>query len=363
MRIFTVIALAALVIASVGVYKLVTGHQNIENETFTDRLKRRANEINASNTTWTAKFYDEYENMTEQDFKDKLGARPLSELEGFKFEDYEKKVTAEQLAATTLPAEFDARTQWPLCADVINHIDNQANCGSCWAVSSTAVMSDRLCIHSRNNHDKRKISALDATSCCASCGHGCKGGFPIESFNNWVRSGYCTGGDYGDIHSCKPYFLPRCVSDPRNNPEHLPACKGGEVNTPVCTATCDVKSYPWSYQKDKIFGKDGSMMMRDELSMMYEIVTNGPIVGQFVVYEDFYLYKTGVYTNPSGPVHSMGGHAIRIIGYGTENGLKYWLIANSWDKYWGLNGLMKYQRGVNLDGIEAMAAAGMPLIL
>lgn len=31
----------------------------------------------------------------------------------------------------------------------------------------------------------------------------------------------------------------------------------------------------------------------------------------------------------------MGGHAIRILGYGVDNGVKYWLCANSWNEEWG----------------------------
>ena len=32
------------------------------------------------------------------------------------------------------------------------------------------------------------------------------------------------------------------------------------------------------------------------------------------------------------------GHAIRILGWGVEGGVKYWLIANSWNTDWGDQG-------------------------
>jgi cathepsin B len=52
------------------------------------------------------------------------------------------------------------------------------------------------------------------------------------------------------------------------------------------------------------------------------------------VYKDFFSYKSGVYHHVSGD--HVGGHAIKVIGYGQENGLDYWLCANSWGTGWGM---------------------------
>lgn len=56
----------------------------------------------------------------------------------------------------------------------------------------------------------------------------------------------------------------------------------------------------------------------------------------------------------------MGGHAIRIIGYGVEDGTKYWLCVNSWNETWGDNGTFKILRGNNECGIEDSGVAGLP---
>merc|ERR1711971_1172201 len=71
-------------------------------------------------------------------------------------------------------------------------------------------------------------------------------------------------------------------------------------------------------------------------SMMQDIYQNGPITGMFFVHQSFLAYKSGVYKagNPfSDPM--LGGHAIKIMGWGTENGAPYWLVANSWNEDWG----------------------------
>ena len=44
----------------------------------------------------------------------------------------------------------------------------------------------------------------------------------------------------------------------------------------------------------------------------------------------------GVYKHTTG--QPLGGHAIKIMGWGTEQGEDYWLVANSWNPDWGDQG-------------------------
>jgi cathepsin B len=72
-----------------------------------------------------------------------------------------------------LPTDFDSRTNWPQCP-VIGQVYDQGACGNCWAVASTGVMNDRTCIKS-NGAVNFRHSAIYLTSCCKTCGMGCKG--------------------------------------------------------------------------------------------------------------------------------------------------------------------------------------------
>lgn len=76
---------------------------------------------------------------------------------------------------------------------------------------------------------------------------------------------------------------------------------------------------------------------------MNEIFKNGPVSVAFTVYEDFPTYKSGVYQHTTGG--ALGGHAVKMIGWGVENGTKYWLIVNSWNEDWGDKGTFKILRG------------------
>ena len=58
-------------------------------------------------------------------------------------------------------------------------------------------------------------------------------------------------------------------------------------------------------------------------------MTNGPVQVAFDVYSDFLSYKSGVYQHLTGDM--LGGHAVKMIGWGIENGTKYWLCVNSWN--------------------------------
>jgi cathepsin B len=66
--------------------------------------------------------------------------------------------------------------------------------------------------------------------------------------------------------------------------------------------------------------------------IMQEIYKNGPVEAAYMVYQDFYSYQSGVYEHVSGGL--VGGHAVKIIGWGTENNTPYWLVANSWGTSW-----------------------------
>jgi cathepsin B len=253
-----------------------------------------------------------------------------------------------------LPESYDLRTAFPNCKSV-QMVRDQSACGSCWAFGAAEAMSDRICIQSKGQ-EQTLVSSENLVACCSDCGDGCNGGTPSVAWSFWQNTGIPSGGLYGDNSTCQPYKFPPC--DHHVNGKYGP-CPSDEYNTPTCSSSC-VKASALNYNSDLSFASSAYGVDADEQSIMTELYTNGSIEVDFTVYADFPLYKSGVYQQTSD--EELGGHAVKLIGWGVENGTKYWLIANSWNNGWGDHGYFKIIRGVDECGIEDDPNAGMPIL-
>eukprot|EP00954_Amorphochlora_amoebiformis_P024353 1365813-Amorphochlora_amoeboformis.AAC.3 len=256
--------------------------------------------------------------------------------------------------ASDIPANFDSRTQWPQCPS-IGHIRDQSSCGSCWAFGSTEAFNDRRCI---KTGDKTFLSPEDTTACCglAECfSFGCNGGQPGMAWKWFANTGVVTGGDYGetDGSTCLPYTLPPCAHHVTS--KEYPACPSSEYSTPSCKSSCSESKFSGKYSNDKKTAGT-AYSLSGVPKIQSDILKYGPVTGAFTVYSDFPSYKSGVYSHTEGS--ELGGHAIKIIGWGTENGEDYWIVVNSWNESWGDKGTFKIKRGVDECGIESQISAG-----
>jgi len=239
--------------------------------------------------------------------------------------------------ATPPPPTFDSRTQWPGC---IGPVLDQGECGSCWAFGTAETLSDRFCIHS-NGSVVVALSELDLVSCDTQ-DSGCEGGAPSTAWQYAKTTGLVE-------NSCIPYndSIPTC-------PPATEPCLTF-VPTPACPGKC---SNGANWKNDKHFAASGYSVGSHVVEIQNEMLTNGPVQASFNCYEDFIHYKSGVYKHTTGQL--LGGHSVKIIGWGTLNGQDYWLVQNSWTAVWGENGFFMILRGVNECGIESGIVAGLP---
>jgi cathepsin B len=245
-----------------------------------------------------------------------------------------------------LPATFDAREQWPNCKSRISEIRDQAQCGSCWAVSAAIVATDRTCILS-NGAVNVDLSQQDVLTCCGiSCGYGCNGGYPIRAMQYWAGTGLVTGGNYGDRATCSPYTISPTAPN--------------TGTTPQCVKNCQASYRTNTWPNDKHKAQSGYYVSGGEAGIRQEIFTHGPVQAAFNVYADFMHYQSGVYQHVTGGLE--GGHAVTIIGWGTEGSTPYWLVKNQWNTTWGDQGYFKIIRGTDDCGFESGVVAGVPVL-
>jgi len=260
-----------------------------------------------------------------------------------------------------VPDSFDSETNWPKCAKIIGDIRDQSNCGCCWAFAGAEAASDRMCIAT----DAAIQLPLSAQDVCFNAGGifsgGCNGG-QINTPWSFIKSkGAVTGGQYqgsGPFGKglCSDFSLPHChhhgpQGDDPYPAEGAPGCPS--ESSPRGPKACDSTAasphndfasdkYSFSGQVETASGESGIQQM---------IMSGGPVETAFTVYSDFENYAGGVYHHVSGSM--AGGHAVKMVGWGVDNGVKYWKVANSWNPYWGEKGYFRIRRGNNEGGIES----------
>jgi cathepsin B len=246
------------------------------------------------------------------------------------------KLPERQNLNLAVPTAFDARTQWPNCTS-IGTIQNQAECGSCWAFGAVESITDRFCIH---KGDDTQLSFEDMVS-CDPYDDGCQGGDAATAWRYAEKVGIVSA-------QCYPYTIPTCP------PAQQPCLNF--VSTPKCAHACNDSSINWIKDK-RIMQKPYSVSARNS-GIEQEIMTNGPVEACFEVYEDFLSYKSGVYSHTSGQL--LGGHCVKLLGWGVDGSTPYWIVANSWTTSWGNQGYFWIQRGADECGIEDGVVAGLP---
>ncbi|KAI5639633.1 papain family cysteine protease domain-containing protein [Phthorimaea operculella] len=116
------------------------------------------------------------------------------------------------------------------------------------------------------------------------------------------------------------------------------------------------------FKKDKVYVKvtSGTQYgVRDEDHLKSFLYSYGPVAIGIKAARGFIYYRGGIATarhlgcRPGEPID----HAVLLVGYGTENGIPFWIIKNSAGKEWGEDGFIRIRRGENTCNILAYIAA------
>jgi cathepsin C len=248
--------------------------------------------------------------------------------------------TSTRKAISDYPANWDWRDMNGV--DYTHPAVNQGSCGSCWAVSTSDMLSMRVAI-ATNNTWKPRLSAQEMLVCSDKYGQGCEGGFPYLAMK-YVQ-------DYGlGVDECYPY-------EGRDEKCKTRDAAYTSQKAEQCTAHKRIGVSEYMY----IGGGYGAATVE---AMMEEVYTNGPITVCIEPSSALMYYSSGVFEedeqlselqlNP----WQKTDHAVIVVGWGTnKKGERYWIVKNSWGEMWGDKGYFYTPLGKNSMSIENMPSA------
>jgi len=242
---------------------------------------------NNGNFTWT-NGVNQFSDLTAEEFEAQY-------LRGVMVGDYEPMASAQQYIE--IAGEKDWRTE-----GAVTPVKNQAQCGSCWAFSTTGTIEGWDFIKTKK---LKSLSEQQLVDCSGSTGNqGCNGGWPKWALTYLEKNG----------------------------------------------GSCDQASYPYT-------GRDGTckktctpvvkVATHKELNSEAQLndgIEAAPVSIAITASSAFQSYKTGIF---NGACPGQVNHAVLLTGYGTLSGTDYWSIKNSWGASWGDQGYIKFPRGSN----------------
>ncbi|CAK4078652.1 unnamed protein product [Aphanomyces euteiches] len=242
------------------------------------------------------------------------------------------------------PREFDWCEQGFCVPSWNQHIPQY--CGSCYVHGALSSAQDRIKILNK----KRGFTGADVM-------------LGRQSFLNCAPghniSGGCDGGEAIDIWNfMQQYGLPDETCLPYNATDHTKFKNTNGTCPPEgycmnCMYTPESPTVPQCFPVNKVvrYRAKSFGALQGEHAMMKELL-NGPITCGIACSNNFtYNYTAGIYNDTTGFMDI--DHDVEIVGWGEEDGVKYWHIRNSWGSYWGENGFFRIVRGINNLGIEA----------
>jgi len=213
---------------------------------------------------------------------------------------------------TSVPDSVD----WSI-KGAVTPVKNQGQCGSCWSFSATGAMEGAYFI---KHNTLPSLSEQELVDCSNSFGnHGCEGGLMDSAFEFAIENGMCS--EVGDPYKAKDESCGHC-----STVAQFSECLDVEPD--------------------------------NEAELMKAVVQQPISVAIEADHQVFMFYESGIINDAS--CGTSLDHGVLVVGYGQENGQKYWLVKNSWGTTWGDNGYVKIGRDDTKTGPGICGIASQP---
>merc|ERR1712168_905893 len=287
-----------------------------------EEIKKVNKELQAGEKTWFDAI-NEFADLPEDEFlRQKTGLMSTFTLMGRGLlepspeervdEESERYFDQFRYSRASVPSSYSSKD-----LGLVSPVKNQLQCGSCVAFATMTTIE--TCFKKVTNvfGDYSEQQLVD-------CGYGQNGangcdGAPPHAYAKWA------GDNKLELahESQYPYL---------NTSPNLQC----PANLPVYNQGARISGSYYTYSGDEELMKK---LIYEHGAVLAGVKSTGP----------FQSYKSGVFSGCY-PGTSID-HAISVVGNGTENGVPYWLIKNSWGTGWGDQGYIKLARGYGMCGI------------
>jgi len=206
-----------------------------------------------------------------------------------------------------LPTSVD----WRNTPNVVSAVKDQGHCGSCWAFASTATVESHVALATGKLFD----FSVERTAFCSPNPDNCGGSGGCAGATAEVAFDYLAGsvGIYQEYQQGYTGY--------------------GGTNGKCGVASGAPIAHIDGYVK---------LAVNNYTDLMNAVATVGPI--SVSVDANWGGYSSGIFSGCDVSKNVDIDHAVVLVGYGEENGQKYWTIRNSWNANWGEDGYIRLAR-------------------
>ena len=275
-------------------------------------FKRRVNKLKA-HKTWTETI-TQFSDLTIQEFRKQYANLDVRAFTGAKFNPVK-------------PVKGAANDDYFNYVDqgYLGPVKNQGSCGSCYAFSAIGNLEGLYFGKTHQNVELSEQMIVD----CDTYDAGCNGGL-MELTWTWIQ-------ENGGINTQADYPYEGRERNCRSNPS-------GYVQ--------DLHVTGWN----KLGDKQETWDPQNQGEIKDWLVSNGGPVSIALNADALMSYGSGIIDADEYECDPEGiNHGVILVGYGTENGVDYWIVRNSWGASWGEKGYFRIKR----DDSSSQAVCGM----